>query len=222
MTTTEIAWFPLKAGSNIGDPDSEAASVLKSTFDTLRQQDGLQQVQFGTWVENPSNFQLFVNWDSKKHHEAFIASSTYRPFFKRFGALVDDSSPGSGIFHVDFDAPAALAKVFSAPVTEVATFYFEGAPPADYVQQAKKLATVLEENKVDGYLGATLGTSYEEIEREGVKGKVGVLVVGWQSVEAHLAFRETHMFKDNIHLVRSDAKKIEMHHVQFMQAQADA
>lgn len=35
----------------------------------------------------------------------------------------------------------------------------------------------------------------------------------------HVAFRQSQMFKDNIHKLRQGAKKIEMHHVAFMQAQ---
>lgn len=57
MPTTEIAVFPLKAGSNPGDPDSVAGKVLKNTFDTLSTIDGLQQVQFGKRRQHPaSNF----------------------------------------------------------------------------------------------------------------------------------------------------------------------
>lgn len=33
--------------------------------------------------------------------------------------------------------------------------------------------------------------------------KVYVAAIGWKSVEAHMAFRETQMFKDNIHHLRS-------------------
>lgn len=47
MTTTEVAVFPLKAGSNPGDPDSEAGKIVKATFDTLNTIDGMRQIQYG-------------------------------------------------------------------------------------------------------------------------------------------------------------------------------
>lgn len=48
MTTTEIARIPLVPGSQIGDPNNPAAIVLKDSGDTLNQQDGVQNLQFGT------------------------------------------------------------------------------------------------------------------------------------------------------------------------------
>jgi hypothetical protein len=35
------------------------------------------------------------------------------------------------------------------------------------------------------------GTTYEEIEREGVKGKGAILLIGWESRDEHMAFRDT-------------------------------
>ena len=41
-STTEIATIPLVAGSDIGDPNDQAAQVLKESLDTISQQDGAQ------------------------------------------------------------------------------------------------------------------------------------------------------------------------------------
>jgi hypothetical protein len=79
------------------------------------------------------------------------------------------------------------------------------------------------------------GITQEEIEREGVKGYGAVLTIGWETVQAHMVgavvrglfvlwadgvllqdFRTTQCFKDNIHLLRQTAQKIEMHHVKFL------
>lgn len=112
----------------------------------------------------------------------------------------------------DFKPDGAVARCFSAPATEIATFYFDGEPPSDYFDNVKKCADeVLKE--IDGFLGWAVGTTHEVVEKEGVKGKAAVLLIGWQSVEQHMAFRNTQSFKDNIHLLRSTSKKIEMHHV---------
>jgi hypothetical protein len=60
MPTTEIATVPLVSGSDIGDPDNQAAAVIKEACDTLAQQDGFQSMQFGMEVENPTVLQMFI------------------------------------------------------------------------------------------------------------------------------------------------------------------
>jgi hypothetical protein len=105
----------------------------------------------------------------------------------------------------------------NAPITEVATFYFEGAPPDDAFESCKKFIENCEAtNPPQKVYGWAYGTTHEEIEREGVKGKGAMLLIGWDSREDHMAFRELQAFKDNIHLLRQTAKKIEMHHTKFM------
>ena len=61
MPTTEIAVIPLIAGTSIGDPNSHAAAVMRDTAATLHQQDGLQQVHFGTQIESPDVLQMIIS-----------------------------------------------------------------------------------------------------------------------------------------------------------------
>jgi len=215
MPTTEIALFPLKAGASPGDPDSEAGKVSKDTFDTLKTIDGMQQIHFGTQVENPTIMSLMVNWETKNHHDDFTKTDTYGPFLKKFMSIADGDPL---VFcHADFKPEGSLSKTFSAPVTEMAIFYFEGGPPSDYLEGVDKLQKIFDEDKPEGYLGASAGITYEELEKDGVKGKAAVVMIGWQSVDVHMAFRNTQSFKDNIHLLRASAKKIEMNHIAYMQ-----
>ncbi|KAK4549275.1 hypothetical protein LTR36_007734 [Oleoguttula mirabilis] len=215
MPTTEVAVFPLKAGSNPGDPDSVTAKVLKSAFDTLNTVDGMQQIQFGPRVEDPTAFVLMVNWDSKKHHEDFTATDAYGPFFKNVMSIVDGAP--LMFVHADFKPEGSLSKTFSAPVTEMAVFYFEGGPPSDYLEGVEKLNKVLEEHTPEGLLSSSAGITYEDVEKDGIKGKAAIVTIGWQSIESHMAFRSSQVFKDNIHLLRSTSKKVEMNHIAFMQ-----
>ena len=120
--------------------------------------------------------------------------------------------------HADFKPEGSLNKTFSAPVTEIAVFGFEGNPPEGYIDEVTKFGKILDEEKFEGYLGSSIGVTYEDLERDGVKGKAAVLAIGWQSVDVHMAFRESQTFKDNIHLLRSSAKSIDMNHVAFLQA----
>ncbi|EME40356.1 hypothetical protein DOTSEDRAFT_66151 [Dothistroma septosporum NZE10] len=213
MPTTEILHCPLVAGSEIGNPDNHAAQIMKEVGDTLAQQDGVQQINFGMFVESPDTLQLFVNWDSLSAHQTFMAAAHYQPFLKRFLTIAGGSP---SIAHAELKPDGALSKALAAPVTEVATFYFDSAPPGDALDNAQKFAKMVEDGKAQGVLGAAVGITHEEIEREGVKGKGLVIAIGWTSVDAHMKFRETETFKENINLLRNGAKKIEMHHVAFM------
>jgi len=218
MPTTEIAVIPLIAGTSVGDPDSHAAAVMRDTVATLHQQDGLQQVHFGSQVESPDVLQMMTNWDSRQHHENFMASAAYQPFVKRLGTIM---SGNATIHHVDFEPTGALIKAFGAPVTEIATFYCDREPVLDWVSNASKAAQWLEEQPASvGYLGgsAAYGVTHEVVEYDGVKGKAAVIAIGWTTKEAHMAFRETQTFRENIGLLRGEAKKIEMHHVVMMAA----
>lgn len=60
MPTTEFVVAPLQAGTEIGDPDNAGAKAIKECGDTLSKTAGVQQIHFGTQVENPSNFQMAV------------------------------------------------------------------------------------------------------------------------------------------------------------------
>lgn len=74
-------------------------------------------------------------------------------------------------------------KSFSAPATEVATFYFDGQPPNDYLEVAEGFLKDCEKEGVDGVLSWAVGLTHEEIEKEGVKGKGAMLAIGWESVD---------------------------------------
>ena len=63
----------------------------------------------------------------------------------------------------------------------------------------------------------TGGGVIEDVEYEGKKGKGYVGLLGWESVEAHMSFRETQKFKDNIHLLREDTLGMEVHHTKFVE-----
>ena len=135
---------------------------------------------------------------------------------KKLDALI--GGPPLYFCHADFKPEGSLNKTFSAPVTEISIFVFEGGPPEDYLDDVAKWSKLVDEEKPDGYLGMSAGVTYEELEKDGVKGKAVVLTLGWQSIANHEAFRETESFSKNLHLLLSSAKSTDMGHVAFMQA----
>ena len=71
---TEIAYLPLKPGSNPSEADSPADSIWKDALNTVKAQPGFQRAYWSLEVENPSILRLFVDWDSIDDHETSVKS----------------------------------------------------------------------------------------------------------------------------------------------------
>lgn len=140
-----------------------------------------------------------------------MAADACQPFREKLGTI---HAGVEGVVHVDFRPEGGVSVALSAPVTEVATFYYNDAPPETAFEGAKTLIEALKKDGVN-ILGWAFGTTHEVIERDGVRGKGNVLVVGWETVEAHLDSHNTQALKDHIHkLTTPEVKTFEMHHVQ--------
>jgi hypothetical protein len=154
-------------------------------------------------------------WDTIDSHKTFMKTEAYQPFLQRFLSIVGDGP--LTMHHADLEPAGDVRRAMAAPVTEIATFYFGGDAPSDYLDGVHKFRDILEKEGSDGYLGAAIGITHEDnVEKDGHKGKGAVLIIGWESVLKHMAFRETSTFRDNIKYLRNGAKTLEMHHVQFM------
>lgn len=159
---------------------------------------------------------MVADWEDIDSHEAFKQADVYKSFAEKLVSIADTARFSPKVLHVDFQPEADFAKATSAPVTEIVTCYFDGKAPANYAEGVSRFLDVTVKENFDGFLGAAGGlTQEDDVERDGVKGSAAVLVVGWKSVEKHVAFRETRAFKDNIHLLRNGVHTTEMRHVQF-------
>ncbi|TRM69246.1 hypothetical protein BD626DRAFT_473446 [Schizophyllum amplum] len=211
MPTTEIAIIPLVDGSNINDANNGAAIAVKECFDTVSEQaDGVQQYYLGMQIEDPSMLVAMIDWDNAEKHQAWMKHPEYGPVNERIGAIF---AAAGKVLHADFFPSGHLDKTIAAPVTEIALFYFDGAPPEDYIVGFVKALSILD--KENDIISAAAGITHEELEYEGVKGKAAVVIFGWTSVDAHVAFRQTQTYKDNIGVLMRTAKKFEVKHVNF-------
>ena len=159
---------------------------------------------------------ISVDWNSRKHHEAFAASADYKPWLERLDKAIDTSK--AAFHHVDFQPLNELSKVASAPVTEISTFFFgDGAPGAEWLGDAAKSAELMgkEDQASSGVVGLAYGITHEELSRDGVNGKAAVVMIGWESEAARAAFRETQTFKEVFGLLKGEAKAIEVLPVAF-------
>lgn len=108
--------------------------------------------------------------------------------------------------HAEFRAPMTTAAV--APIVEMLTLYF----PNDVDQTNADITlinfiqTIVDNAK--GFVGYTTGWVAEELEHEKIEGKARAytVAIGWESLEAHMVYRDTQTFKDDIMKVRAIAK----------------
>ncbi len=154
-----------------------------------------------------------IDWDSQKCHLDWRKTDEFVPFSELIWTIIQEHN--LEIFHVDFEPASKRRTVLSAPVTEMATFFFDDEPPADYLEGAATFAQQCLETKVDGFVDLVAGITYQDLVREDIKGKAALVLIGWTSIDAHMKFRETQVHKDHIHLLRRDAKKTEVHHVAY-------
>ena len=127
--------------------------------------------------------------------------------YKRFESGV--TAPPD-IVRVDFQPEEGLAAAIAAPVTEVAKFYFDGGPPDNADEGVQKCLEALQEEG-HNLLGWAWGTTYETLTKDDVSGKGAVLVVGWDSVDAHMEARKGSALKENVANLRNGAKDIAIH-----------
>ncbi|KAL8688870.1 MAG: hypothetical protein Q9218_005324 [Villophora microphyllina] len=217
----EIIRMPLQAGARIEDPGSPAEKIFNDTLTTLAQQEHYQRAYYGTQVENPSILQFYIGWASMDAHQKFMNQPYYAPFVKHLMSIVDGSLE---VHHAQLSPhPPSVALTGTTNVTEVVEHYFSAdiseSDRSSFENNLKEFVKVLEK-KAEGYTGFAGGWVVEELEHKEIEGKAKVWhsCIGWQSVDAHMAFRETQEFKDNVHLMRPESKKATtMHHVSFQE-----
>lgn len=145
-----------------------------------------------------------------------MATEIYPSFAQRFTSVAGGKPT---LYHVDFQPDAgALEQAVAAPVTEVATFLFgDAGVPAEYEKGLVDFDAAITKAGIAGYKGAAYGFTQEEVEHvAGKKGKAAVLVIGWDTVDSHLQFRETEVFKEHIGSLRNGIVGADMVHVNFM------
>ncbi|KAL8871719.1 MAG: hypothetical protein Q9174_002508 [Haloplaca sp. 1 TL-2023] len=214
---TEVVTIPLQAGAEIENPNAAAGKILSEVLRTLQKQEGYQHAYYGRMIEAPNSLQLYVDWESIDAHKKFMGQPYYGPFCENLLSIVDGELK---VFHSNLSPhPPSVALSGTSAVTEVVMHYFAADLPesnqASFESNLQKFVKVLEKKAV-GFAGFAGGWVVEEQRHEKVEGnaKMWQTCIGWPSVDAHMAFRETQDFKDNVHLMKPDfTKATTMHHV---------
>ncbi|KAI0121731.1 hypothetical protein BJ170DRAFT_599896 [Xylariales sp. AK1849] len=190
---TELATLVLK-------PDIEWADALQKASSTLLKQSGCRRVRYSQKHEDANQVALFIDWEDVSAHQAFKDSEAYGPFLEGFGSIV--AAPTTP-YHVAFDPnpPTALDNEDGkgkSKVTEVLHVYFSAdltvvqqqanlAAVQDFIDKAKPVAKGISGETAHGFV-------LEELDYKGEKCRALVAVVGWDSIDAHHAFRDSEEF----------------------------
>lgn len=209
---TEIAHFPIDATANLEDPQSPSGAIWQSTLDTISQQDGYQRLYWGRRIEDPHLITFLVDWDSVEAHKNFQNSRVYAPFEAHLSKILD--GPGA-LHHANLSPhpPAAATSSSRSPVTECLTLYHPTNPSVSAFEEKWQNFHSTAEKYAEGYRSSSAGWIAEELEYKGEKAAGFAIFIGWDSVDAHINYRETAHFKETIAPIREGLKGIEAHHV---------
>uniref|UniRef100_L2FF46 Uncharacterized protein n=1 Tax=Colletotrichum fructicola (strain Nara gc5) TaxID=1213859 RepID=L2FF46_COLFN len=194
MGFTEFSHFASKSGAPFPDPDTPEGKDIKHMLETAAAQPGAGRIYPRGREAAPAE------------HLAYRTTPGHDVVAKSMSSYLDWTD--GYIKHIVTKPwpPTILAE---APVTEVLTLFF----PAELEEPAKEeLSKQLEVFKVKAldtssdFKGIAYGWSKENdvpiTSEDGKAGNLLVAFIGWPSVEAHLKFRETEAFRDNIGLLR--------------------
>ncbi|KAK3075817.1 hypothetical protein LTR53_000519 [Teratosphaeriaceae sp. CCFEE 6253] len=212
MPVTEVLVSRLVQEDDVRSADNPAGSSVEACVDRLREQTGYQRLTAGMQLEHPDALEALINY-GLTDREAWEAPQSQRELQQWLDRAQVDHGDA---YHVDFSPFHDFELATASPVTEVARFYFNGPAPAHVLAGFTKFGEALNAQLVAGLRGVAAGLTQEDVEYEGVRGRAVMLVMGWLSVEDHVAFKETQLFKDAVKLLPvAEAGKIEMHHTRF-------
>ncbi|KAM3067681.1 hypothetical protein ACMFMG_000005 [Clarireedia jacksonii] len=208
---TEICRITLKPNVDISE-GSESYKIWREALDTVASQDGFVWSYYGTQLEAKNEVVWCIDWTSISAHRAFEASSAYQPFRENLAVIMEDAV----IFHIyEISQP-----LLSPAVMEIATFYGTDEVFMHGLQEFKEAVGKLKELP-KGYLGwMDWGSSLEMVRHreEEEQGRAVVLMLGWRSMEDHMAFTGTDDFKSVIEHLKKGTTGVEMCHVPFKDA----
>ncbi|KAI0098470.1 hypothetical protein F4814DRAFT_123584 [Daldinia grandis] len=211
---TEIVLHTLKPGADV--------ETFYKVFAIIGEQPGAQAVRISTVHENPEQVDLFIDWDSIESHRALEAQT------EAYGAFIDQVKPHvakpATVIHAELtpSPPTVLDNAEGkgrSPVAQLLFTYF--APDTDAAKTLAEAHKFVSKLSGAGFAGLTgessLGWTVEkDVDFKGEKTRVLVIILGWESVQAHSDVRETDAWKSIIGEFRDAAeglKGFEVTHV---------
>lgn len=140
----------------------------------------------------------------------------FKPFLGRFDQMVHLDQALLVHAHYTPHPASAVLSAHVTPATEILTCYFPNDySPSDqtaFDEVFKTFIAAVERDASSTHTASARGWIQEEVPVPGSseKAKAYSALIGWRSVEDHMAYRETQSFKDHIGLLRNakDLKRL--------------
>lgn len=139
-----------------------------------------------------------------------MASTDYAPFFNNLKGILDPDNPPS-ITHYEFASPGTLSQALGAPATELAMFYFDNK--SDQFESGLQPVAEAFDKHAEGFIAVDHAWSIEKVKHQGNELTQCLVLVGWQSVEAHQKFAQTDTLKSIFKDLAQQTKGTDMYHV---------
>ncbi|KAH2990101.1 hypothetical protein KXW58_003316 [Aspergillus fumigatus] len=207
VPVTEFVIFKLKSSVKPEDHSNEEGASLCKIFSATKQQSGHQSSAWGRTVEDENVVVWAVVWeDSHGKCQADLLAPYLEPNSKVLS------------FYTTLNPSPSETETFTTnQVTELATLTF---PSSLNPEEHKKLNSDLINLRValTEKLDENRGT-FQHPKSPSGEAFVYLLVVGWESVDAHMAARETKEFEESIKPIREKMlpalEGLGMKHVSF-------
>ncbi|KAI9926738.1 hypothetical protein ASPWEDRAFT_120319 [Aspergillus wentii DTO 134E9] len=221
QTVSEFIFFKVKPSVKPEDPDSEEGAEFLRLMQTVKHQSGYQSSSWGRTVEDENTIAWVVDWSDARG--ASHANKLFPGFIQNGTEVLT--------LYVTLTPPNSETDALSTnPVTEICALSFPSSmTPDDLLKLNADLInfrTALMERLPPSSRPKSWATGYMNrpgtLEHKGSPSghaTVHVLAVGWESVEAHRAARETKEFAESIKPIRQRAlalaQGLGMKHVTF-------
>ncbi|KAF5314917.1 hypothetical protein D9619_006946 [Psilocybe cf. subviscida] len=152
-------------------------SLAQPAIDYLTKVDGCLSIRQGFQVEDPTKAFLVINWESLDKPKQMQQRADFPSFLSAMQAL----GTLDNLRFLEFDADTSNA--FSAAVTEITTIKAKEAEGHTLDDVAAVVARIRENEHLAKGGRPPIAWARQSVQ----EGEVGVLVIGWDSVEDHLA-----------------------------------
>lgn len=227
MTQERLEILTIAFNPSLQPNPQEPPAAYAAVAAQLKATPGVNGVYAGPQTERPPLWTILIRWSTGDAHDAFVASETYLPWLASLRAVLADgedsslpedagalpAAPAGGepplMVHV---AAGSVDAPLAAPTTEVFTCY--GLDDGFLDGNLRSFAEGLESGGViPGYHGLAYGAFTNEGEGW-PKGQATIMLIGWDSKEAHEAQRgEDKVIDKYIHHVRTGRQAAAMFHV---------
>ncbi|KPI39511.1 uncharacterized protein AB675_5203 [Cyphellophora attinorum] len=173
---TEIALLHLRKDVDLEDDSSVALQTWRKAIGIVSSRLGFKDQFWGLRLEDKTQLVWTLDWDSVDKHKEFINHEDYKPFVAELAQVFDFDAHPPFLTHIAFTSADSLKAARSAPAA-----------------------------LDNGSSGVAMGWYLEDDVESSEGKKVTALqaLLGWESVEQHMALRNKPEFAEVVKPVRA-------------------